>query len=714
MTQGYDGTRLPGWADSGKSDIPLQLGIYKGQVRKLDSAGTRSGRLWVYIEGFGSADANDPSSWRLVDYASPYMGTTQGPAATGSALNKTNAFNFTKQTYGMFMSPPDIGNFVLCCFPGGDTQEGFWFACVNPNLSKGMIPAIGGVALDMVDPISVPQDLVGFLRPGGTYPVGEFNEADSRVFSTNWAKAALKPLHIPQFINLIRQGLDTDPARGVTTSSIQRDPVSSVFGFSTPGRPTNDPANDPDLSNKLATGQYDPNSYIVSTRSGGHSITMDDGDIYGKNNLVRLKTAAGHQILMHDTEGFMYIANSSGTAWIELTKEGDVLIYNSRDLSVRSQGNIMIHGDRNISFNARGTFDIKAAAVRAEAQGIILNGEQAVQVAGTSISINAENSVGIKGAMASVAAIGPLSLQGLPIKLNSGMPSLPSQSPKKLTTHQLQDSTFVQGSGWTAVTGVLNSINYKVPTHEPYLRGNISAIIQQQETIASEAAVTRQDVYGNPIYQNVSTLTPGIDSAEASGLRPDLAAPTSAFVKQPDPLQGVGKLDADQYRAYLAQYSYNETGQDYRYQDGTAGIGKYNFNGTDLQKLGYLKPGEYDISNPNSWTGKDGIYDPATFKVNAGLQEKAVYDLTKNNYAALQQQGLITENSDAERIAGLLSATKYGITSVTYWAKNNIDFTTNYGSDLTNYYNQGRYSQTQVPVIQASNASALLAKTSDA
>ena len=712
MAHGYDGTKIPDWANVGKSDIPLQLGIYKGQVRKIDSSGTRSGRLWVYIDGFGSADANDSSSWRLVEYASPFMGTTQGPAATGSSLNKTNTFSFTKQSYGMFMTPPDIGNIVLCCFPGGDTQEGYWFACVNQNLSKGMIPSIGGVSLDRVDPVSVPQDLVGFLRPGGVYPVGEFNEADRRVFTTNWAQAALKPLHIPQFINLVRQGLDTDPNRGVTTSSVQRDPVSTVFGFSTPGRPTNDPAKDPDLSNKLASGEFDPENFVVSNRNGGHSVTLDDGDIYGKNNLVRLKSAAGHQILMHDTEGFIYIANSTGTAWVELTKEGDVLIYNSRDLSVRSQGNIMVHGDRNISFNSRGTFNIKAGAIRAEAQGIILNGEQAVQIASTSISVSAQNSVSLKGATASIGAIGSVSIQGFPVKINSGSPPLPSQNPQKLNTYQLQDTTFVQNAGWTAVAGVLNSINYKVPTHEPYIRGNIASVIQQQETIATETVANAgsTDVYGNPIYQNVASLTPGIDSAETSGLRPDLAAPTSAFIKQPDPLQGVGELTTDEYRAYLAQYSYNQTEQNYAYQ-AEDGIGKYNFSSTDLQKLGYLKPGETDISNPNVWTGKDGMFNAETFKVNAGLQEKSVYDLTKNNYAALQQQGLITDTSSPDRIAGLLSATKFGITAVTYWAKNNIDFTTNYGSDLTNYYNQGRYSQTQVPVIEASNNSSIIAGT---
>src|SRR6056300_1735575 len=160
----YEGTRPPSWVNQNNSEFTPMGSIYKGLVKKIDSA-TRSGRLEVYIEGFSTNTATDPKGWRTVDYASPFMGKTAGPSYYG-ATNVQNDFVNTQQSYGFFMTPPDVGNIVLCCFPNGGSQPGYWFACVNPNLSKNMIPSIGGLPLDKINPVSLPQDYVSFLRPG--------------------------------------------------------------------------------------------------------------------------------------------------------------------------------------------------------------------------------------------------------------------------------------------------------------------------------------------------------------------------------------------------------------------------------------------------------------------------------------------------------------------------------------------------------------------
>ena len=109
--QPYNGTKQPQWADEDKSLFRSTPGIFKGEVKKIDTA-TRSGRLYVYIEGFGNSTSNDPGGWTLVDYASPFAGKTLGPQVL-AAPNKQNDFINTRQTYGFFMTPPDIGNIVL-------------------------------------------------------------------------------------------------------------------------------------------------------------------------------------------------------------------------------------------------------------------------------------------------------------------------------------------------------------------------------------------------------------------------------------------------------------------------------------------------------------------------------------------------------------------------------------------------------------------------
>lgn len=714
--QPYQGTKRPQWADEDRALFPSTPGIFKGEVKKIDTA-TRSGRLYVYIEGYSNATSNDPGGWALVDYASPFAGKTLGPQVLASP-NTQNDFSNTRQTYGFFMTPPDIGNIVLCCFPDGDRSRGFWFACVNPNLGKGMVPAIGAVPLDRIDPVSVPESLAQFLLPGNNYPAGEFNENDKRVFSSNWATDALKPLHIPQFFNLVKQGLQDDQqGRGAVTSSIQRDPVSSVFGFSTPGRPTNDPALDPDLANKINTGQFNPADFVARNRVGGHSLTMDDGDITGKSNLVKLKSAAGHQIFMNDTDGFMYIANAPGTAWVELTKEGDILVFGQRDFSLRTFGNIMMHTNRSVSINA-GTFDVKAQAVRLETQATVINSEGSVLVRGLNTSIQGITGVNLLGAKIGLTAAGSINMVGTPISLNGtppiGLASL-AQPPDSLPQYSLNDSLPVGDVGWTVQQGLLQSINYRVPTHEPYIRGNIGAIIEQQSQIinsTSSGIPEERDVSGNPISPSTTTtsLNRGLDWADGIPLIPSKAAPTSTFISQTPPPKPLGKLNQDELRAYFAQTGYTESAGKYNTENTLGYQGKYQFGRSALIDLGYVKPGTPQtpeaLNNPNNWTGKNGIASAAAFRANPSVQEQAMYDYTKQNYATLQRQGLITDSTDNSRIAGLLSASHLaGPGNVKNWVNTGTDFQDGYGTSLTSYFNQGRYSQTQVPTIVTSNRS---------
>ena len=68
------------------------------------------------------------------------------------------------------------------------------------------------------------------------------------------------------------QGLLNDTARGLTTSSMQRESVNSIFGVNTPGKYTGD---------KVITGA-DKNAKQVTQR-GGHVFVMDG---YGGQTLT--------------------------------------------------------------------------------------------------------------------------------------------------------------------------------------------------------------------------------------------------------------------------------------------------------------------------------------------------------------------------------------------------------------------------------------------
>jgi hypothetical protein len=74
----YEGTRPPSWVNQNNSEFMPMGSIYKGLVKKIDSA-TRSGRLEVYIEGFSTNTATDPKGWRTVDLCKSIYGQNCRP-----------------------------------------------------------------------------------------------------------------------------------------------------------------------------------------------------------------------------------------------------------------------------------------------------------------------------------------------------------------------------------------------------------------------------------------------------------------------------------------------------------------------------------------------------------------------------------------------------------------------------------------------------------
>jgi hypothetical protein len=90
---------------------------------------------------------------------------------------------------------------------------------------------------------------------------------------------------------------------------------------------------------------------------------MDDGSVVGTDQLVRLRTAGGHQILMHDTEETIYISHAKGNSWVELTKDGSINIYSKTGFNLRSEGDVNIHSDKNINLNAGGNVNVNKTPI---------------------------------------------------------------------------------------------------------------------------------------------------------------------------------------------------------------------------------------------------------------------------------------------------------------------------------------------------------------
>jgi putative chitinase len=184
-------------------------------------------------------------------------------------------------------------------------------------------------------------------------PVAEYNKSTEQNKNPNIDKKP-KPVH-PFADRLLEQGLILDRIRGVTSSSARRETPSSVFGISTPG--PLDP-NGP----KKPISRRNKGFIAPVSRLGGSTFVMDDGDVNGQNELVRIRTRTGHQILLHNSSDLIYIANSTGTAWIELTSMGKVDIYAADSVSIHTQGDFNLRADRDFNLEAGRKFNIAAGS----------------------------------------------------------------------------------------------------------------------------------------------------------------------------------------------------------------------------------------------------------------------------------------------------------------------------------------------------------------
>jgi hypothetical protein len=303
------------------------------------------------------------SELRTVSYMSPFYGVT-GAQFT----SETNDYDGTQKSYGMWMVPPDIGTTVVIFFIQGDPKRGYWIGCVQDESMNFMVPGIAST---------------GYTVDGtGRVPVAEYNKKlnNSNASSTTFNK----PKH-PFGDVLTTQGLIKDDIRGITSSSARREAPSMVFGISTPGpvdRRTNAPRGEVGQSDSAV-----PNAFV--SRLGGSTFVMDDGDAsflrktlasdgppdYASvednettgnrtiphNELVRIRTRTGHQILLHNSEDLIYIGNAKGTTWIELTSNGKIDIYAKDSISVHSENDINFTADRDINLTAKRNFNLNSA-----------------------------------------------------------------------------------------------------------------------------------------------------------------------------------------------------------------------------------------------------------------------------------------------------------------------------------------------------------------
>jgi hypothetical protein len=453
----------------------------------------------------GATQSGSEGQIHQVKYMSPFYGVTK----RNDTATDPNANNFTnsQQSYGMWMIPPDVGTTVMVIFIDGDPKRGYWMGCVPSEHMNFMVPGVAATE-SLVETVTgdnnVPEAHLGRA------PTGEYNKLIPENNSPKDPELLKKPLH-PLHQLLINQGLSLDDIRGITTSSARRETPSMVFGISTPGP-----------EDKTPSGRRGPKGkaeWLIEnaplSRLGGSSFVMDDGDdkfirmttanagppeyesiealpdkqapsgdpTVPHNELVRIRTRTGHQILLHNSEDLIYIGNAKGTAWIELSSMGKIDIYADDSISVHTKADMNFYADRDINMEAGRNVNIKAAGTKSNGKVHIESKLDTELIVGANLEIKTTGKNNFSSTLATninsgknlnllskvdtnIKAIGKI------IQNASGYYSLPAAGGTSAVSELAAASTAKAlttfDNFYNATGGKITSIMKRIPNHEPW------------------------------------------------------------------------------------------------------------------------------------------------------------------------------------------------------------------------------------------------------
>lgn len=512
----------------------LTQGIYLARViSHLDP--TFMGALEVTLLKDSANDPGDDSQIHIVKYAPPFYGYTgfEYMGKNDGTKSTIEGFNDTQKSYGMWFVPPDVGVNVLVLFVDGDPSQGYWFACVPGRYINNMVPAIAGATLNSLDA----EDKTRYGNTKLPLPVAEINKR------INGEKQELDPEKIPRPVHpiadrFLEQGLLEDDVRGTSQSSPRREYRSMVFGISTPG-----PVDRRGQAKKAVIGKKDSKSApLPISRLGGTQLVMDDGDdryhrettaaegpvkyvdlldpavqkrnaknepTVPRNEYFRVRTRTGHQILLHNSEDLIYIANARGTAWIELTSNGKIDVFSEDSVSIHTRNDFNFYADRdfnlecgrNVNIKAKGrlngdfnqnvhlragldmkifsteTFDLKvgtnAKITAGDSLDIAVANNTKITSLGTT-DILSQSSLKISSlSTLDVAVTGKIVVTGSRIDLNGpqaakATAAASAATAPPLSTHEVSATAIGDWTTKRYQAGTLSTILKRVPMHEPW------------------------------------------------------------------------------------------------------------------------------------------------------------------------------------------------------------------------------------------------------
>lgn len=417
-----------------QTNLRLPTGIYRGIV--IDDADPdKLNRVKVYIPGLHGE----------VEYAEGDIGTNYSPNSFPSAIwcRVLSSMGGTTQenaaggqnAYGLNGFKPTKDNEVLVAF-GSDSNAGVVLGVLPQNDKTRMTGAGPTAGITSDGKVGVSQEVGRSKRPND------------------------KPPAHPLQANLDNQGLGKDRIRGLSFSSMIRDPAPRVLGLTSPE---------------------------------GHAITLDDGNIEEEKagSGIRMRSVGGAQVLLDDTNGLIYIINKDGTAWIELNRNGDIDVFGKQSINVSTLG--------DMNFSCGGQFNLHAT----EGINVQSDGEDGIKMISSAGETNlfSEFDYNVQtAANANLNAAGSYKETAQRIDMNGPEASKAT----KPIINQLVGNKII-----------LERIATRVPEPEPWSGHLDFSVVDQSSASAAESAAESQSTYfGTP----VRAISHGDQSGESDRL----------------------------------------------------------------------------------------------------------------------------------------------------------------------------------------------------
>jgi uncharacterized phage infection (PIP) family protein YhgE len=695
-TKGPAKSQKPDSGGGGSKQYPI-LGIVKDNIDP-----TRSGRIRVTLQdGKGSTSPDKAGAWVTVQRLTTFFGSIG--SSSGNDKENYGTYKNNPSSYGQWQAPPDIGTKVICIFVNGDTNAGYYIGAVPEPETLQMVPAIGAS-----DKVTLNEGEANGFGGATRLPVTNLNTNNKDKANSNEFLDTPRPVHSYTASVMSQQGIIRDPVRGPISSSASREAASRVgWGVSTPGRPIYEGGyDDENLPDNLEQSKGE--QLKVISRRGGHSFVMDDGDIIGRDQLIRIRTALGHQILMSDDGQTLMLLHSNGQSYIELGKEGTVDIFSTNSINLRTQGDFNVHADRDINLHAMEKLNIQAKNihVNSEEETKFRAGKDYRIEALSNYTVKAASAFAVKsGGEASMVAGGQAFVNGSKVNLNSGSPGLSPATVPIITLVAQTDTLFEEEKGWAAAPGKLLSVASRTPAHFPWAGAGIGVDIKTSGNAsdnlpkapsAAVQAVNNNAATSGATPPNAATVASVPSTAQVSGALdknttgavlgavattaatgPTAVAvaggaaiiPTSAGGKVSGLIGEINKA-AGQVTQIVSDVNNVANQASTAVTQAAVAVGSFAQTPQQLTQSGILKPGSATLIHglasagksivnavPDTlFTGKAGAENITSLVKNVNAQAQSVVNVMQSAQKALGKAGILTGKESSTQTAGLVTA----------------------------------------------------------